>query len=172
MPSDTFLETNMIIDLLQSSTIPPTAHISADISLNDFVFAIQVWNENTSTSLSGRHLGHYKLLVNVFKDKLATPVLKEKAEVILRPIVSLLNLASTKGFALDRWKIVINVMLYKKPGVYLINRLRVIHLFEADYNFVIGLIFGRRVLYSGVENQTLHQASGLNRADNVQMSLF
>jgi hypothetical protein len=47
-------------------------------------------------------------------------------------------------------------MIYKKPGVYLIDRLRVIHLFEADYNFVIGLIFGRRALYSGVENQTLH----------------
>jgi hypothetical protein len=156
MPSDTFLETNTIIDLLQSSTIPAKANSSADISLDDFVSAIQVWNENTSTPPSGRPLGHYKLLVNVFKDKLAKPVLKEKAEVIFRLIVSLLNLASTKGFALDCWKIVVNVMIYKKPGVYLIDRLRVIHLFEADYNFVIGLIFGRRALYSGIENQTLH----------------
>jgi hypothetical protein len=73
---DTFLETNTIIDLLQSSKIPAEANISADISLDDFVSAIQVWNENTSTSPSGRHLGHYKLLVNVFKDKLAKPVLK------------------------------------------------------------------------------------------------
>jgi hypothetical protein len=88
MPSDTFLETNTIIDLLQSSKIPVEANISAEISLEDFVSAIQVWNENTSTSPSGRHLGHYKLLVNVFKDKLAKPALKEKAEVILRIIIS------------------------------------------------------------------------------------
>ena len=52
----------------------------------------------------------------------------------------------------------INVKIYKKPGVFLIKRLRVIHLFEADYNLVIGLIFGRRTLYSGVENHTLHSS--------------
>ena len=50
-------------------------------------------------------------------------------------------------------------MIYKKPGVFLIEKLRVIHLFEADYNLmVIGLIFGRRALYSGVENNTLHSS--------------
>lgn len=64
-----------------------------------------------------------------------------------------------------------NVMIYKKPGVYLIDRLRVIHLFEADYNFVIGLIFGRRALYSGVKHQTIHTpAKGPSLADNVLMS--
>jgi hypothetical protein len=68
----------------------------------------------------------------------------------------MLNLASTKGFSLDRWKTVANVIIYKKPGFYLIDQLCVIHLFEADYNFVIGLIFGRRVLYFGVEQHTLH----------------
>jgi hypothetical protein len=94
--------------------------------------------------------------VNVFKDKSDKPTLRDKAETILQLLVSLLNLPITKGFALDRWKTVINVMIYKKPGVYLIDRLRVIHLFEADYNFVIGLIFGRRALYSGVEHVTLH----------------
>jgi hypothetical protein len=155
MPADTFLKTITILDLLQSSEIPFNIHISADISLVDFVSAINIWNKNTSTSPLGRHLGHYKLLVNVFQDKFAKPELKEKAEVILRLFISLLNLASTQGFALDRWKSVVNVMIYKKPGVYLIDRLRVIHLLEADYNFVIGLLFGQRALYSGVENQTL-----------------
>jgi hypothetical protein len=157
MPADTFLETNtLLLDLLQEATIPTEANISAKISMEDFVSAINVWNENTSTSPSGRHLGHYKLLVNVYQDKTSPPALQEKAAAILRLIVSLVNLASTKGFTLDRWKTVINVMIYKKPGVYLIDRLRVIHLFEADYNLVIGLILGQRALYSGVENHPLH----------------
>jgi hypothetical protein len=141
--------------------------------LEDFVHTIQVWNEQTSTSPSGRHLGHYKLLVSVFQDKLAKPALKEKAEEILQLFVSMLNLASTKGFALDRWKTVVNVMIYKKPGVYLIDCLRVIHLFEADYNFVIGLIFGRRALYSGIAQNTLHPSQwaqpGRRCADVVVM---
>jgi hypothetical protein len=47
-------------------------------------------------------------------------------------------------------------MIYKKPGVYLMNKLRVIHLFEADYNLIIGTIFGRQAMYSGVDQHTLH----------------
>jgi hypothetical protein len=124
-------------------------------------------------SPSGRHLGHYKLLVTVFQDTYAKQSLRDKAEKILRLFASILNFASTKGFALDRWKTAINVMIYKKPGIYLINRLRVIHLFEADYNLVIGLIFGRRALYSGVANEMLHKSQwaqpGRQCADVVVM---
>jgi hypothetical protein len=69
-----------------------------------------------------------------------------------------MDFASDKGFILDQWTKVINFMLYKKPGVYLMNKLRIIHLFEADYNFIIGTIFGRRALYSGVDNHTLHSS--------------
>jgi hypothetical protein len=49
-------------------------------------------------------------------------------------------------------------MIYKKAGVDLMKKLRVIHLFEADYNFIIGTIFGRRAMYSGVDNKTLHSS--------------
>jgi hypothetical protein len=40
--------------------------------------------------------------------------------------------------------------------VFLVNKLKVIHLFEADYNFIIGIIFGRRAMYSGVDDKTLY----------------
>jgi hypothetical protein len=64
MPADTFLETNMLLDLLKRP-LPGAAEsmISSRISLQDFISAIKVWNERTSTSPSGHHLGHYKLLV-------------------------------------------------------------------------------------------------------------
>jgi hypothetical protein len=113
------------------------------------------------------------MLVAIFKDKFAQPALNTKAATILQLLVTLLSFASAKGFALDRWKTVINVMIYKKPGVHLINRLCVIHLFEADYNFVSGLIFGRRALYSGIENATIYPSQwaqpGQQCADVVVM---
>jgi hypothetical protein len=68
MPADTFLETRTLLHILQTSDIPANANISDEVSFDDFVSAIKVWSENTSTSPSGRHLGHYKLLVNVFQD--------------------------------------------------------------------------------------------------------
>jgi hypothetical protein len=159
MPADTFLETATLLELLQQP-LPGAAvsNISSRISLQDFVSAITVWKEQTSTSPSGRHLGHYKLLVRTYENKNALPEIRAAAGDILNLMVGMLDLASDKGFILERWTKVINVMIYKQPGVYLLEKLRIIHLFEADYNFIIGTIFGRRVLYSGVDNGTLHSS--------------
>jgi hypothetical protein len=157
MPPDTFLETETILDLLKTP-LPgaAAANISSSISLTDFISAIKAWNEKTSTSPSGRHLGHYKLLVKSYEDKNAAPALRAAAGEILQLMVSIMDLASVRGFTLNRWTKVVNVMIYKKVGVYLVHRLRVIHLFEADYIFIIGTILGHRAMYSGVDNITLH----------------
>jgi hypothetical protein len=159
MPADTFLETETILDLLQRKKPGATpAKISSRISLDDFTSAIKAWKERTSTSPSGRHLGHYKLLVKTMEDQNAAEEVRQAAGEILQLMVDIMDLASDKGFILDRWTTVINVMIYKKPGVYLMSKLRVIHLFEADYNFIIGTIFGRRAMYSGVDHHSLHDS--------------
>jgi hypothetical protein len=174
MPADTFLETQTILDLLQRP-LPGSklANISSRISLSDFTSAIKAWNEKTSTSPSGRHLGHYKLLVKTLEDPNTTDEIKQSTEDILKLLVSIMDLASDKGFSLQCWTKVINVMIYKKPGVFLIDKLRVIHLFEADYNFIIGTVFGRRAMYSGIDNHTLHTSQwaqpGRQCADVVVM---
>jgi hypothetical protein len=72
-------------------------------------------------------------------------------------MVDVMVLASDKGFILDQWTTVVNVMIHKKLGVCLMFKLRVIHLFEADYNFIIAIIFGRRAMCSGVDNHTMHE---------------
>ena len=43
-------------------------------------------------------------------------------------------------------------MIHKLEGSYLLNKLRVIHLFEADYNGTIGLLFNRKLLYNAEHN--------------------
>jgi hypothetical protein len=84
MPVDTFLETNTILDLLRKPLQgAEQAHISSRITLSNFTTAIKVWSEKTSTSPSGRHLGHYKILVKTFEDPKTLPALKEAAEDIL-----------------------------------------------------------------------------------------
>ena len=39
-------------------------------------------------------------------------------------------------------------MLLKDPGMPKVERLRVIQLFEADYNFVLRMIWGRRLVWN------------------------
>ena len=47
-------------------------------------------------------------------------------------------------------------MINKKTDSFLLNQLRVIHLFEADYNLIIGIIFGRYMIHCVCDNQTFH----------------
>jgi hypothetical protein len=51
----------------------------------------------------------------------------------------LLKACISTGYVLNRWKTVANAMLEKIPGVPRINKLRVIHLFEADLNLILGI---------------------------------
>jgi hypothetical protein len=48
-------------------------------------------------------------------------------------------------------------MIYKKPGCIELDRLRVIHLFEADFNLLVGVYFGRRAMYHQVDGNLLHE---------------
>jgi hypothetical protein len=48
-------------------------------------------------------------------------------------------------------------MIYKKPGVIELDKLRVIHLFEADFNLLIGVYFGQRAMYHQVDRNLIHQ---------------
>jgi hypothetical protein len=120
MPADTFLETATLLELLQQP-LPGAAfsNISSRISLQDFVSAITVWKERTSTLPPGRHLGHCKLLVRTYENKNAPPEIRAAASDILNLMVGMLDLASKKGFMLERWIKVINVMICKQPGVCL-----------------------------------------------------
>ena len=46
-------------------------------------------------------------------------------------------------------------MIEKKPGLFLLEKLRTIHLFEADNNWILGLIFGLRMVYSAEDQKHL-----------------
>ena len=48
------------------------------------------------------------------------------------------------------------MMIHKLDGSFLINKLRVIHLFEADYNGTIGILFNRKVLYNAEKKGILN----------------
>ena len=55
-------------------------------------------------------------------------------------------------------------MIYKKPGNIDIEELRCIHLFEADFNLAIGVIFGRKISTDLVGVRIVRK-SGLPRAE-------
>ena len=84
--------------------------------------------EMTTTSLSGRHLDLYKALIGI----------EEISEFFSR----MCELQVIHGFAPKIWAHALKVMIEKDKGKPRVSRLRVIHLLEVDYNFVLRTIWG------------------------------
>jgi hypothetical protein len=151
-----FAETQLVLDLLQPFD-PPADPVSVQITSSDFKSFFRKWKETTSTSPSGKHLGHYKALLSpsvAYDEKLA-PI----ADRIIDSHVTLLNIAATHGNPYARWLSIVSVMIEKKPGNYLLHKLRTIHLFEADYNWLLGMIFGRRMVHGAERQHHLHEGN-------------
>ena len=116
----------------------------------------KVWPESTTTSPSGRHLGHYRALL----PNLPTATRKEKeTDNNWRDLAtmhhSLIDYSLRHCHSFDRWKKVVNAMIEKSPGNPKIHRLRVIHLYEADYNLILGIKW-REVVHHTEDEKLLH----------------
>ena len=116
--------------------------ISSFISIDNFKKTVKEWKETTSTSPSGRHLGHYK-----------TALLNDRLTALH---VAMINLPIMHGFAPERWTHSITPLIEKDDGKPFLTRLRVIHLFEADYNLFLKLIFGKRMVRNAEKANALN----------------
>ena len=123
--------------------------ISDHISTHDLQQLFKIWRESTTTSQSGRHLGIYRAIFLK-----GSP--SDKHHTIDQDLTTMINILIQNGIGLDRWRNVTNMMIHKLDGSYNINKLRVIHLFEADYNGLIGILFNRRVLYQAERRNLLN----------------
>lgn len=93
------------------------------------------WDERTTTSPSGLHLGHAKALVvplHVADESESGQLLKTQQQDLFDAHLSMINYALRHGYSYDRWKSIVTVMIQKDPGNTRIHRLRVIHLYEFD----------------------------------------
>jgi hypothetical protein len=134
----------------------------SEISYSEFVNAFIKWNEKTTTSPSGRHLGHYKLLtrLNIYCEIDSTLNLSEK---ILRVYYQVAMLAARMGRSLDRWNLISTIMIEKQKGCPRLDKLRVIHLFEADYNLLLKIIWARKAVWQLHDNNRINSGQAGSR---------
>ena len=136
VPSSWHEDDELMKEFLASFVIPTSVQetdpIPTDFTGDDIKKGILSWKESTSTSPSGRHLGHYKVLV--------------QDEMFLDCISKFMSIAIERGISIPRWQQAVNVMIEKDSGDPKINRLRIIHLFEADYNLFLKLQWGSRLV--------------------------
>jgi hypothetical protein len=109
------------------------------------VNGLKKWKENTSTSPSGKHLGIYKSFVNALTYNIGTEAELTETTISLPSIAQkgltiqhlLINLAIQHKHTYHQWTKVHNIFIKKLPGVPLLDKLRVIHIYEADWNLIL-----------------------------------
>jgi hypothetical protein len=125
-------ETKRILDLPGTSALIPI-NLKTIITEEEFIAAYKVVKEATSSSPSGRHIGHYKAI-------LSHPTIVNIHHIMM-------SLPFTQGFAPIRWGRVVDVMVQNEEGNSRCHRLRIIALFENDLNQAKRILLGRKLLH-------------------------
>lgn len=114
--------------------------------------------EFTSSSPSNKHYGHYKAAA---QSEMITGVLSKQLTVVAR-----------SGVPPDRWPVVLQVMLEKVAGICLVERLRSIQLYEADYNFYNQFIFGQKAMSALTEHGYLPEEHFSQKGSTAEDAKF
>jgi hypothetical protein len=134
--------------------------ISNEVSFEEFKTALAKWKKCTTTSPSGRHLGHYKLLLrlNTIDDNNDKINISEN---ILYVYFSILKISLAWGISIKRWQNISTCMIEKIKGNPLFDKIPVIHSFEADYNLFLKIIWSRRTVWNAhIKNRINDGQSG------------
>ena len=94
-----------------------------------------------------------------------------------RPLYSrIFNIISTKinwsldyGVTYQRWNKVVNAMIEKIPGKPLTNKLRIIHLIESDFNLMIGILWGRWLVFQNEQDNEIDEGQSGSSQDLLSM---
>ena len=78
-------------------------------------------------------------------------------EEILNAHLYLLNYAIRHGLSYKRWQTIVTMMIKKESGNKKIHRLRVIHLYEADYNLLLSVQW-RKAIHNATDKNLFNDS--------------
>ena len=128
-----------------------TKQLDTTLHLADFIRLFKTIPETTASSVSGLHYGHYRVLSMLEDDS------------FIRVLFDIVNMAFQTHSPLPRWKRSTQLMLEKGKGPAIEN-LRIIQLLEADMNWLLRFLWGRKLdrhaLVEGVYNEAQFASPG------------
>ena len=109
-----------------------------EITPEDFQGFWRRVKEFTLSSPSGIHYRHYKATM---QDKFCTNLLSQQLTII-----------ACSGVPPESWSVGLRVMLEKIAGICLVDKLRAIQLYKANFNFYNQFVFGRKAMNTILRN--------------------
>jgi hypothetical protein len=125
-------ETKDILRAIANLPSPQPGTRDTSIDPSKFGSLYKVLHERKSSSISGRHIGHYKAAI--------------LSEELCSIYSAMMYIPHISGFSPQRWRQVFDMMLDKSPGNSKIHRLRIVTLQESDVNQGNRLAFGRPIM--------------------------
>jgi hypothetical protein len=168
IPEELLNESDALHSILRHmKRIDNISDITGRVNKDEIRNGYKHWRESTTTSPSGCHLGHDKAAIN------ATPPTDEDGEhfsdTYFDAKTRLLNIALKHCHIYPRWKKIINALIEKIPGLPLVGKLRVIHIIESDINLLMGIAWGRKLMWQGEDLQVFgEEQSGGRKGKRCQ----
>lgn len=138
-------------EFLQELRCTIKKELGTRLFLEDFKQLFKTIPENTSSSVSGLHYGHYEVLS------------KMQDNTIIRVLFDLVNIAFSTQAPLPRWRHVTQLMLEKGKGPAIEN-LHIIQLLEANMNWLLRFLWGKKLdrhaLTAGIYNEAQFASLG------------
>jgi len=110
------------------------------VNLPKFQYTFESWKkhiqnvkERTTTSPSGRHYGHFKVLL-------------DKLPKVFRDLYEINRIVLQRGIILERWKVTVTVLIPKEEGKPKIHRLRPLHIVEPEVNALAKALWASKLM--------------------------
>ena len=133
MPPESDLATaELFAEIAKIRALIPKDSVSIKITPSQWKRYWQVVNEETSSSESGLHFGHYKV--------------GRLSDIIAHNHAARVTVTLAHAIQLERWSCGLSVMLEKTLGVTLLTKLRAILLMEADFNATNKIVYRDRMM--------------------------
>ena len=114
----------------------------SEASYTDFFDFIKKIKEKRSSSPSGRHYGHYKVIM-------------VSAPQYLQILHGILDLAVRHCIVLKRWQTTVTSLIEKKQGTPFIHKFRAIHIIEGDLQFVARFYYAKQMMQHAEKNNLI-----------------
>jgi hypothetical protein len=119
-----------------------TTNIMLHLSTKDFCRYFKSKQEGTASSPSGRHMGHYRAMLEC---------IRQKNDILPTIILNITTISLQTATPLLRWQQASQIMLEKGKQKH-IDNLRIIQLCEADLNFILHVILGKPLMRHAIHN--------------------
>jgi hypothetical protein len=147
---------------LRNISTHPQETVKDIITLDDWTRKIKKWKEKTTTSPSGLHLGHYKVLLAPYTlsyddNNEEKTELEHQQEAVFKAYMTILNISLQSAVSFKQWKNVHSICLFKDEDNRFVSQIQNMHIYKADYNLILKLKWEQAIALSENKNQ-LHSS--------------